>query len=75
MVKKRSKRILTEIPQYIKISLRNYLNTDGEYDNLKKQLVLTGVIIEKDDYQISISNVDNLQEMKEYLNEELELES
>ena len=61
-------KILNYLPKHIIVALKEFLNTDNEYKVLKKQLSVTGIIIENDEYQIAIPTIEKLNEIKELLN-------
>jgi hypothetical protein len=56
------------IPDDILRALKEFLDDDKNFEILKSQLSDTGVMIEKNDFQISIKSVDELKELCEILN-------
>ncbi len=57
---------LNLIPKYVLVDLKEYLKDNEGY--FKQQLNKTGIMIEKDDYQISLKSVDDFDNLINELN-------
>lgn len=58
----------SSLPDYLLFALRTFLNDEKYLKQLEEQLHKTGIVLEKDNYQISLRSVNDLHEIKEYLN-------
>jgi len=63
------KQDLKEIPIEILKKLKIFLNNKKDYEILEKQLASTGLMIFRDDYQISIKSMPDLKDLYEILND------
>jgi hypothetical protein len=61
------------LPEETKSSLRNFLNDDNNCRVIKSQLKITPVIIDDGKFQISISSIEELNNIIKQLNESLTL--
>lgn len=60
-------RNLDNIPMSLILSLKELMENHDKYTILEKQLKLTPIIMETDNYQISIQTIEELYELKKYL--------
>ena len=70
-VAKKSLEKFENLPTYIMEALKNFLEIKRNYNNLQKHLRRTAVILEKDDYQISISDIQELKQIRNFLKRKL----
>jgi len=59
---------LNNIPDYILSKLKDMINTKESYIALEKQLKISPIHIEKDDYQVMLLSVEDLVDLKIELN-------
>ena len=59
---------LEALPKDILVSLREFLNDNTRFDLIERQLDITGIMLEKDNFQIPLHSIDDLREIKAFLN-------
>jgi len=58
------------LPVTILKDLKRLLNDESGYANLKTNLEVTSLYLEKDGFQIRLSSIDDLEDIKKFLNKE-----